>query len=253
MIINQIPGSNEVLRQKLYDGALLIAEENLASMSLVKKVRHALIDKFGEDYRQAPFQMETQEFFTRLYQVRRRIYTSPEISQLVWAIISTLGFNQSECSLKPLGLRVIMDGGHHHVPVPAVYHCHRDTWYALSQSHLVWWIPLDDLSEEETFVFYPECYRVAIPNEAKIFDDPPCTTEGRTPQETYPTLLEPSVDLGKEQGFSCQRGQNIVFAAAHLHRTVPQSLGTTRFSLDFRLVHIGDYQQGIGAPNVDNH
>ena len=74
MIINQIPSCNEVLRQKLYDGALLIAEENLASMSLVKKVRHALIEKFGEDYRQAPFQMENQELLTRLSQVRRRIY-----------------------------------------------------------------------------------------------------------------------------------------------------------------------------------
>ena len=29
--------------------------------------------------------------------------------------------------------------------------------------------------------------------------------------------------------------------------------GATRFSVDFRTVHLGDHRAGLGAPNVDNH
>ena len=36
-----------------------------------------------------------------------------------------------------------------------------------------------------------------------------------------------------------------------LSETLPQALGRTRFSLDARLVHLGDHARGLGAPNVD--
>jgi len=263
MIINKIPASNQELRKQLYDGALLIGDANSASMSLVNIVRDALIEMFGEDYRHAQFRIDAQEFFTRIGRLRKQIYTSAEVSKAIWAVISALGFNKKAYAFDPPRLRVVMDGGHKNVRAKAVYNCHRDTWYAHSQSHFVWWIPLDDLSEDETVLFYPECYRVPVPNDSKFFDYKEWSAGGWARRlgwqnrntglvEIYPALQEPHGELGKELRFSCKRGQNILFAGAHLHRTIPQSLGTTRFSIDFRLLHLEDHKQGIGAPNVDN-
>jgi hypothetical protein len=44
----------------------------------------------------------------------------------------------------------------------------------------------------------------------------------------------------------------IIFSGAHLHGTVPNRSGQTRFSVDFRLMHIDDLAAGRGAINVDN-
>jgi hypothetical protein len=43
----------------------------------------------------------------------------------------------------------------------------------------------------------------------------------------------------------------IVFAAAQLHSTVPNTTPRTRFSIDFRTVNIDDLESGTGAANVD--
>ncbi len=43
-----------------------------------------------------------------------------------------------------------------------------------------------------------------------------------------------------------------MFSAAQLHSTVPNTSGRTRFSVDFRTVHLDDVTAGTGAPNVDS-
>jgi hypothetical protein len=47
-------------------------------------------------------------------------------------------------------------------------------------------------------------------------------------------------------------GGTLVFSAAHLHSTVPNTTDKTRFSIDFRTVNIDDLIEGVGAPNVDS-
>ena len=37
-----------------------------------------------------------------------------------------------------------------------------------------------------------------------------------------------------------------------MHSSVPNSSGRTRFSIDFRTVHLDDVSRGLGAPNLDS-
>ena len=46
-------------------------------------------------------------------------------------------------------------------------------------------------------------------------------------------------------------GGVIEFSGQQLHSSVPNHSGRTRFSIDFRTVHIGDLELGHGAPDVD--
>jgi hypothetical protein len=48
-------------------------------------------------------------------------------------------------------------------------------------------------------------------------------------------------------------GGMILFSAHHLHSSVPNTSGKTRFSIDFRTVHAGDIRAGKGAPMHDVH
>jgi ectoine hydroxylase-related dioxygenase (phytanoyl-CoA dioxygenase family) len=47
-------------------------------------------------------------------------------------------------------------------------------------------------------------------------------------------------------------GGIIVFSGAHLHSSVPNTSGYTRFSIDFRTVNTGDLKNRLGAPNLDS-
>jgi hypothetical protein len=47
-------------------------------------------------------------------------------------------------------------------------------------------------------------------------------------------------------------GGLLLFSGAQMHSTVPNTSGRTRFSIDFRTVHLDDVAAGRGAPNVDS-
>src|SRR5262249_60380072 len=47
-------------------------------------------------------------------------------------------------------------------------------------------------------------------------------------------------------------GGVLVFSGAQMHSTVANTSGETRFSIDFRTVHIDDVKGWRGAPNADS-
>jgi hypothetical protein len=47
-------------------------------------------------------------------------------------------------------------------------------------------------------------------------------------------------------------GGVLVFSAAQMHSSVPNTSGKTRFSIDFRTVNEDDLETGNAAPNIDS-
>jgi len=47
-------------------------------------------------------------------------------------------------------------------------------------------------------------------------------------------------------------GDVVIFSAAHLHRSIPNTTDKTRFSAEVRTVYMPDVVAGRGAPNVDS-
>jgi hypothetical protein len=62
---------------------------------------------------------------------------------------------------------------------------------------------------------------------------------------------EEPVELEPDTRFLTGIGGLTMFSAAQLHSTVPNTSSVTRYSIDFRTVHLGDVQARRGAPNVD--
>ncbi len=262
-IFSEAPADNASLRRSLYQGDVFALGPTTASEALVTDVRELLERTLeSRDIRHAPSELDPLELFARMGRLRKTLYMEPRFHAHARAVIAAAGFDPAHVAFDPLRLRIISHLGHENPRAAPVYYPHRDTWYAHPQSIVTWWIPLDDLREEETFVFYPEAFDRPVANDSEIFDydawvargwslkigwqDPEA---GRTAR--YPRALEPSkVDEGV--GFACRRAQNLLFAGAHYHQTRPQALGTTRYSLDFRVVDLRDEAAGLGAPNSDN-
>src|SRR6202171_2451934 len=72
-------------------------------------------------------------------------------------------------------------------------------------------------------------------------------TEPRVhPHADDPLELEPQIRL------VCPPGGIVLFSAAQLHSTVPNTSGLTRYSIDFRTVNTDDVVAKRGAPNIDS-
>lgn len=253
------------LRAELYRGRIFRVNPTAASLELIERLTELVRTEFpGVDLRQAQFADSPPEFFRRMGLLRRAAYSAPWCLAGVRAVQRSLGVAPAENALDPPRLRSVQHRGHEEPAAAAVYFAHRDIWYGHPPSMLTWWLPLHDVEPAETFEFHPDCFDRPVPNDSEGFDFDAWVARGpelrigwQKPEagltEHYSRLVAETDRLpGRAVGFGCPRGGILLFAGAHLHRTVRQTTGRTRFSVDFRTVHLEDHRAGRGAPNVDN-
>lgn len=242
-------------RRAIYDGRIFLAPPTDASLALVATVRELLTAALGAEYRDV--RLPNTDLFARIGDLRRALYLEPRFHA---AVRDVVGAFANRIAFDPLRLRVILHAGHANPLARAVYHAHRDTWYAHPPALIAWWIPLDDLAPHETFEFFPEYFARPVANDSEIFDYDDWVRDGWElkigwqklgAEARYPHAA-PDAPRGRAVGFSCRAGENLIFSGAHFHATLPQLTGRTRFSLDFRIVDLDDHAAGLGAPNVDN-
>ncbi len=259
------PADPHALRAAVYGGDVFLGPPTAASHDLVAAARARLAEVLGcapAEVRDAPQRMPNDELFARIGTLRRELYLGPRFHELLRAVVAAGGLDPARVAFDPLRLRVVRHRGHEDARAAPVYHPHRDTWYAHPRALIAWWIPLDDLGAHETFVFHPDRFHAPVDNDSEIFDYADWVRDGwelkigwqklsAGLEARYPRAVA-SADFGRAVGFSCRAAENLVFSGAHLHATLPQATGRTRFSLDFRIVDLGDHAAGLGAPDVDN-
>lgn len=249
-------------REKIFEGTVFLTPPTAISLNLVSRINQLISEVLEiSEIRHAHEWLTPEDFFEKIGQLRKTIYLEPEYQHLTFDILEACGIARDRCAFDPFRLRVVTPNGHLNKRAAPVYFPHRDTWYAHPQSLIVLWIPLHDLKEEETFVFYPDYYQREVPNNSEVFDyddwikDGPELKIGWQNKETglkgnYPRSI-PDFDAGEGVGFSAKAGQCLFFAGSHFHKTLPQNTTKTRYSLDVRFVHLDDLTTRY-APNVDN-
>lgn len=258
-----IPGNSQELRERLYRGELFVLDATKESCRLVDAVQSAVSEAFADhgEPRTVAHRISPDLFFAIAGKLRKLFYKQPHFLQLVANLITSLNFSAERTGFDPARLRIVSPGGHNNPAAAAVYHGHRDTWYANPETMITWWIPLHDVDSTNSFCFFPEQFEQEVCNDSEIFDLERWTAKddkkligwqdkktGLTAQ--YPQLLEEPE--GVQVPVQCCRGDILLFSGQHLHRTYKQNTDRSRFSLDFRTVDLVDDQNGLGAPNVDN-
>jgi hypothetical protein len=107
--------------------------------------------------------------------------------------------------------------------------------------------------------FHPEYFHTRVRNSSAGYDYEEWNKTGRQqaakqvkketrkqPQAEEPLELEPDLRVVTPPGAT------LIFSAAQLHSTVPNTTSRTRFSIDFRTVNLDDLTEGVGAPNIDS-
>ncbi len=260
-MLNRISGSNEQVRRSLYEGAIYLLPANAESRELASSALDLVRSVLGEQFRNAHEIHDEGEYFSRIGELRKMIYTSSEFRERMNRVIESCGFDIGQQIYDPARLRAVASNGHLNPCAAPLYYGHRDTWYSHPQSMLTWWIPLHDVIAEETFEFYPEYFARVVENDSEIFDFDAWTADGPEKQigwqnrDTGRTAGYPSLKESPEGvciPVIASAADILIFSAQHLHQTCNNVTGQTRFSLDFRTVDLCDLNDGVEAVNVDN-
>jgi hypothetical protein len=136
---------------------------------------------------------------------------------------------------------------------------HRDTWGSNLYAQVNWWAPVYAVDGTATMVLYPDFWSRPVKNTTASFELPAVVRRNRETPRTRVNVNEliPSIEQAVQEKFArpvvIEPGELIAFSGAHLHRSIPNTSGRTRVSLETRTVAIPDVLAGRGAPNIDGH
>ena len=107
--------------------------------------------------------------------------------------------------------------------------------------------------------FHPGYWDRPVKNDSHEFNYQEWNSGGRKAAVQHVTkdtrkqsqALEP-IELDPQIRPVCASGGLVIFSAAQLHSTVPNTSKTTRISIDFRTVHRKEITERTGAPNRDS-
>ena len=127
------------------------------------------------------------------------------------------------------------------------HHPHRDTWYSAPMAQLNWWLPIYEIESASSMAFHPRYWDEAVKNGSADFNYYEWNSTGRkdaAKQVKSDTRKQPKpeeeLELEPEVRLVVPAGGIVLFSAAQLHSTVPNTSGRARYSIDFRTVNLDD-------------
>jgi hypothetical protein len=247
-------------RQALYAGQLFVFSPRPSILKLCQFAQNMIEEAFsGLDPLLAQFHMPVEKYVEIVAPLKPRFIHDPRTMELLREMVRELGCDLHDTYLDVPRLRMVTSHAYLTSGVGYAHHPHRDTWYSAPMQQLNWWIPIYPIESDSSMAFHPRYFREAVPNTSDEFNYYEWNGGGRKnaaqhiksdarkqPKATCAVELEPQIRL------VCPPGGVILFSAAHLHSTVPNTSGRTRYSIDFRTVNFADVRERRGAANIDS-
>jgi hypothetical protein len=246
------------LREALYAGNTLMLKPASASQKLCEFAWQMIQEAFFPLHpEQAQNELPVAKFSEIIAQLKPKFTHSPQAKRFLKELFEELGWDPSKTYFDVPKLRIVTHSSYLTSGMGYAYKNHRDVWYSAPSSQINWWTPINEIQERSAMVIHPCYFDRKVRNNSADFDAYKWNAEGRKNAALYvhddprnhPHLQE-DIDLDW-QVLVGRPGSLMVFSAQHLHATVPNESGKTRFSIDFRTVHEDDILAHTGAKLVD--
>jgi hypothetical protein len=252
--------SDDERRRRLYDGDLFVYSPTPSSLALCEFARTMLAEAFApHDPRMAQFHLPVEEFAAVLARIKPAFIHHPRSKECLQALLRELGCDPEKTYFDVPRMRSMAHGEYLKAGIAYAFHPHRDTWYSAPFCQLNWWMPMYEIEPDNAMAFHPRYWSQAVKNGSSGYNYYEWNRYNRAnaaqfikedtrvqPHAEEPLEMEPQVRL------ICPPGGIIIFSAAQMHSTVPNTSGHTRYSVDFRTVHLDDVAERRGAANVDS-
>lgn len=247
-------------RRQLYQGQLMVYGATPRSLAFVEHAREMISAAFGSrDPQTAQHDMPVEEFAKLLADLKPRFIHHPSSKELIRELLAEFGCDLDQTYFDVPRLRTSTSDDYLVSGISYAFHPHRDTWYSAPFSQLNWWIPIYPVVPENVMAFHPRYWTQPVRNGSRRYDYDVWNRTSRQsaaqhvksdtrdqPKPEEPVELDPQVRVVPEPGGV------LLFSGNQLHSTVPNTSGRTRFSIDFRTVHLADVVDRREAPNVDS-
>jgi hypothetical protein len=252
--------TDEKRRLQLYGGDLFAFSAGESTKKLCKLASELSEAAFApHDPQVAQESMPAERYVEILAELKPKFIHHPRAKEHIAGMLAELGCDIDRTYFDVPRLRTMAHGEYLKAGLAYQFHAHRDTWFSAPHQQLNWWLPVYEIESENCMAFHPEYFDKPVQNSSAGYDYEKWNKTGRTeaakqvkketrkqPQPEEPLQLEPDVRVVTPPGGA------LVFSAAQLHSTVPNTTSRTRFSIDFRTVNLDDLIEGVAAPNIDS-
>jgi len=252
--------SDGVRRQGLYDGQLYVHSSVPSSLALCEFARQMSEAAFAPlDPRQAQHRLPVERFANILAELKPKFIHHPRSKQLIQQVLTEMGCDLAKTHFDVPRLRTSTHDNYLTSGISYAFHPHRDTWYSAPFCQINWWLPIYEIQSDNVMAFHPRYWTQPVKNGSHDYNYQEWNRTSRQvaaqqikgdtrrqPRPEEPIELEPQIRV------VCPVGGILLFSAAQMHSTVPNTSGYTRFSIDFRSIHSDDALVRRGAPNIDS-
>jgi hypothetical protein len=251
---------DDARRAQLYGGQLFVYSSTPSSRALIQLARDLIAESFGSrDPETAQHEMPVEEYVEMLAALKPRFIHHPDAEEHIRGILREVGCDLEKTYFDVPRLRTATSDGYLTSGIAYAFHPHRDTWYSAPSCQLNWWMPVYEIESGRSMAFHSRYWATAVRNSSRLYNYEEWNRTSRFKAAQHvrcDTRVQPQseerIELDPQLRVLTPVGGILLFSAAHLHSTVPNSTGRTRFSIDFRTVHIDDVAAHRGAPNVDS-
>lgn len=252
--------SDEQRRHRLYGGDLFAFSPTPSATELAELARELSEAAFApHDPQTAQEHMPAERYVEILAELKPKFIHHPRAKELIAGLLSEVGADVDRTYFDVPRLRTMAHGEYLNAGLAYQFHSHRDTWFSAPMQQLNWWLPVYEIESENSMAFHPHYFERAIRNSSSGYDYDEWNRTGRQQAAKIvkkETRVQPQaqeeLELSPDVRVVTPPGGTIVFSAAQLHTTVPNTTSRTRFSIDFRTVNLDDLLEGVGAPNLDS-
>lgn len=252
---------DQARRERLYQGDIFVFGPTPETLAFKDFAGAMVEDAFGGlDPEMAQHRMAVEDFARLLGELKPRFIHHPESKAHIQKILARFGCDVAATYFEVPKLRSSTSDDYLTSGIAYAWHPHRDTWYSAPQCQINWWTPIYDILPDNCMAFHSAYWAKSVKNSSQSFNYYEWNRKYRGQAVTkhingdprpLPKPLEP-IAVGDDQRIIVPPGGLILFSAAHLHSSVANTTGRTRFSVDFRTVAAADLRKRSGAANVDS-
>ena len=247
-------------REALYQGDVFLFSPRPSTLALCELAREMSEEAFAPHHpRTAQFDMPVEKYVEILAELKPKFIHHPECKRIIPEILTEFGCDLNAHYFDIPRLRTVTSDGYLTSGLGYAFKPHRDTWYSPPMCQLNWWLPVYEIVPQNTMAFHFDYWDRAVLNSSEEFNYQDWQNTGRkqaasqVKQDTRrQAAAEEELDLSQATLLTVPPGGLMIFSAAHLHSTVPNHSGVTRFSVDFRTVHGEEARTNAGATNLDS-
>jgi hypothetical protein len=247
-------------RQLLHKGAIFLYSPSPSVESLVAFTRELIENAFRPyDPRTAQFELPVEQYVDILAKLKPFFIHHPRSKELVKNILREYGCDPEGTYFDVPRLRSSTSNNYLTTGIAYAFHPHRDTWYSAPPCQLNWWLPVYDITPDNGMAFHPRYFDEPIKNGSRNYNYYEWNKTSRASAAQHikvDTRVQPKpeqdIELDPQIRVVAPSGGVTIFSGSQLHSSIPNTSGVTRFSIDFRTVHIDDVNGKGGAINLDS-